>query len=35
MAARPPLVSEQTKDVLAEFGFTEQEITSLQQSKVV
>lgn len=35
MAARPPLVSEQTKDVLAEFGFTEQEIASLQQSKVV
>jgi len=35
MAARPPLVSEQTKDVLAEFGFSEQEIASLQQSKVV
>jgi formyl-CoA transferase len=35
MAARPPLVGEQTKDVLAEFGFTEQEIASLQQSKVV
>lgn len=35
MAARPPLVGEQTKDVLAEFGFSEQEITSLQQSKVV
>lgn len=35
MAARPPLVGEQTKDVLAEFGFSEQEIASLQQSKVV
>ncbi len=35
MAARPPLVSEQTKDVLSEFGFTEQEIASLQQGKVV
>ena len=35
MAARPPLVGEQTHDVLTEFGFTEQEIASLQQSKVV
>ena len=35
MAARPPLVGEQTRDVLAEFGFSEQEIASLQQSKVV
>lgn len=34
-AARPPLAGEQTHDVLAEFGFTEQEITSLQGSKVV
>ncbi|CAN5281079.1 CoA transferase [soil metagenome] len=34
-AARPPLAGEQTHDVLAEFGFTEQEIASLQQSKVV
>jgi formyl-CoA transferase len=34
-AARPPLVGEQTRDVLAEFGFTDQEIASLQQSKVV
>jgi len=35
MAARPPLVGEQTRDVLAEFGFSEQEIASLQESKVV
>jgi len=35
MAARPPLVGVQTCDVLAEFGFSEQEIASLQQSKVV
>ena len=35
MAARPPLVGEQTRDVLSEFGFSEQEIASLQQSKVV
>ena len=35
MAARPPLVGEQTRDVLAEFGFTEQEIVSLRESKVV
>ncbi|WP_424627461.1 CaiB/BaiF CoA transferase family protein [Bradyrhizobium sp. SYSU BS000235] len=35
MAARPPLVGEQTKDVLTEFGFSDQEIASLQQSKVV
>jgi crotonobetainyl-CoA:carnitine CoA-transferase CaiB-like acyl-CoA transferase len=35
MAARPPLAGEQTKDVLAEFGFSDQEITSLQHSKVV
>ena len=35
MAARPPLVGEQTRDVLTEFGFTEQEIASLQQGKVV
>jgi formyl-CoA transferase len=35
MAARPPLAGEQTRDVLEEFGFSEQEITSLQQSKVV
>ncbi len=34
-AARPPLAGEQTHDVLTEFGFTEQEIASLQQSKVV
>ena len=35
MAARPPLVGEQTRDVLTEFGFSEQEIASLQQGKVV
>jgi formyl-CoA transferase len=35
MAVRPPLVGEQTRDVLTEFGFSEQEIASLQQSKVV
>ncbi|CLA22081.1 Uncharacterised protein [Mycobacterium tuberculosis] len=35
MAARPPRVGEQTRDVLTEFGFSEQEIASLQQSKVV
>jgi formyl-CoA transferase len=35
IAARPPLVGEQTRDVLTEFGFSEQEIASLQQSKVV
>lgn len=35
MAARPPLVGEQTHDVLTEFGFSEQEIASLQMSKVV
>ncbi|WP_425990488.1 CaiB/BaiF CoA transferase family protein [Afipia sp. DC4300-2b1] len=35
MAARPPRVGEQTRDVLSEFGFSEQEIASLQQSKVV
>lgn len=35
LAARPPLAGEQTHDVLTEFGFTEQEIASLQQSKVV
>ncbi len=34
-AARPPLAGEQTRDVLAEFGFSEHEIASLQQSKVV
>jgi formyl-CoA transferase len=34
-AARPPLAGEQTHDVLTELGFTEQEIASLQQSKVV
>ncbi len=35
MAARPPLAGEQTRDVLTEFGFSEQEIASLQEGKVV
>jgi crotonobetainyl-CoA:carnitine CoA-transferase CaiB-like acyl-CoA transferase len=35
MAARPPLAGEQTFEVLKEFGFSEQEIASLQESKVV
>ena len=34
-AARPPLAGEHTYDVLSEFGFSEQEIASLQQGKVV
>ena len=34
-AARPPLAGEHTHDVLSEFGFSEQEIASLQQGKVV
>jgi len=35
MAARPPFAGEQTFEVLTEFGFSEQEIASLKQSKVV
>ncbi len=35
MAARPPLAGEQTRDVLTEFGFSEQEIASLQEGKIV
>ena len=35
MAARPPEFGEQTDDVLAEFGFSADEIGSLRQNKVV
>ncbi len=35
MAARPPEVGEQTEDVLAEFGFSADEIKSLRGAKVV
>jgi crotonobetainyl-CoA:carnitine CoA-transferase CaiB-like acyl-CoA transferase len=35
MAARPPEFGEQTDEVLAEFGFTKDEIGSLQQKKIV
>lgn len=35
MAARPPKVGEQTNEVLAEFGFTADEIGALRQGKVV
>ena len=35
MAARPPLVGEQTVEVLAEFGFNTNEIAALRQSKVI
>ena len=35
MAARPPEFGEQTDEVLAEFGFTVEEIKSLRQGKVV
>ena len=35
MAARPPEFGEQTDEVLAEFGFTSEEISSLRQAKVV
>ena len=35
MAARPPLVGEQTGEVLAEFGFTKDEIAALSQNKVI
>jgi crotonobetainyl-CoA:carnitine CoA-transferase CaiB-like acyl-CoA transferase len=35
MAARPPEVGEQTEELLAEFGFSADEIASLRQSKVV
>ena len=35
MAARPPEFGEQTDEVLAEFGFTANEIAGLRQAKVV
>ena len=35
MAARPPEFGEQTDEVLAEFGFSADEIASLRQTKVV
>jgi crotonobetainyl-CoA:carnitine CoA-transferase CaiB-like acyl-CoA transferase len=35
MAARPPEFGEQTDEVLAEFGFTKDEISKLKESKVV
>jgi crotonobetainyl-CoA:carnitine CoA-transferase CaiB-like acyl-CoA transferase len=35
MAARPPEVGEQTDEVLAEFGFSADEIAKLRQAKVV
>jgi formyl-CoA transferase len=35
MAARPPEVREQTEELLAEFGFSAEEISTLRQAKVV
>ena len=35
MAARPPEFGEQTDEILAEFGFSSEEIAKLRQSKVV
>ena len=35
MAARPPEFGEQTEEVLAEFGFTADEIGTLRRDKVV
>jgi crotonobetainyl-CoA:carnitine CoA-transferase CaiB-like acyl-CoA transferase len=35
MAARPPEFGEQTEEVLAEFGFTSDEIGALRQGKVI
>ena len=35
MAARPPEFGEQTEDVLAEFGFTDTEITALKRARAV
>ena len=35
MAARPPGFGEQTEEVLAEFGFSAEEIGALRQDKVV
>ena len=35
MVARPPEFGEQTEEVLAEFGFTSDEISSLRRNKIV
>jgi formyl-CoA transferase len=35
IAARPPEVGEQTEELLAEFGFSADEIATLRQGKVV
>src|SRR5580693_6036057 len=35
MAARPPEFGEQTEEVLAEFGFTAEEIGALRRAKIV
>ena len=35
MSARPPEFGEQTEEVLAEFGFTKDEIASLRKNKIV
>ena len=35
MAARPPEFGEQTEEVLAEFGFGQDEIGALRRDKVV
>ncbi len=35
MAARPPEFGEQTEEVLAEFGFTANEVALLRKAKVV
>ena len=35
MVARPPEFGEQTDEVLAEFGFTADEIGALRQNKIV
>lgn len=35
MAARPPEVGEQTEELLAEFGFSADEIAALRDGKVV
>jgi len=35
MATRPPEFGEQTEEVLAEFGFSVDEIAKLSQAKVV
>jgi crotonobetainyl-CoA:carnitine CoA-transferase CaiB-like acyl-CoA transferase len=35
MAARPPEFGEQTEELLAEFGFSANEIAGLRQAKVV